>query len=269
MSITSVTRRRWNDNDHYFGPFTYARDTSYRSWAVALRSGDDEERGCSLRLSGFGRTLIIALPDIIKPWKEKFGKVEDPAVRARIGDHYYHVHAREFSVSFSRTGMIGDCWAMHLHYGPQTGDSCTEKNKCYFLSWTRWRHVRHSLYDWRGEFFATIPEKGNWTDHRELVGSCPIRTFGFHDFDGEALEATTRIEEREWRKGEGWFKWLSWFRKPIIQRSLNIEFSDETGEEKGSWKGGTMGHSISMLPDELHEAAFRRYCAEHKMTMVA
>lgn len=32
------------------------------------------------------------------------------------------------------------------------------------------------------------------------------------------------------------------------------------GPEKGSWKGGTIGHSIEMLPDELHEAAFRRYC---------
>ena len=30
-------------------------------------------------------------------------------------------------------------------------------------------------------------------------------------------------------------------------------------------KGGTVGHSIDMLPGELHEAAFRRYCEkEHR-----
>lgn len=37
----------------------------------------------------------------------------------------------------------------------------------------------------------------------------------------------------------GWFKWLSWFGRPKIRRSLDIQFSSETGPEKGSWKGGT------------------------------
>ena len=39
----------------------------------------------------------------------------------------------------------------------------------------------------------------------------------------------------------------------------------ETGKRKGSWKGGTIGHSIGMEPGELHESAFRRYCTEHNM----
>jgi hypothetical protein len=82
------------------------------------------------------------------------------------------------------------------------------------------------------------------------------------------LSAKTRIEEREWRYGRGWFKWLSWFRQPKVWRALDIDFSGETGEEKGSWKGGTMGTSIGMLPGELHESAFRRYCAEHNMTFI-
>ncbi len=62
--------------------------------------------------------------------------------------------------------------------------------------------------------------------------------------------------------GTGWFKWLSWFRAPKIRRSLAIEFSGETGPEKGSWKGGTVGTGIDMRPGELHESAFRRYCGE-------
>lgn len=53
-----------------------------------------------------------------------------------------------------------------------------------------------------------------------------------------------------------------------VRRSLDIQFSGETGTRKGSWKGGTVGHSIDMLPGELHEAAFRRYCSEHKMAFV-
>jgi hypothetical protein len=49
---------------------------------------------------------------------------------------------------------------------------------------------------------------------------------------------------------------------------LDIRFSEETGRRKGSWKGGTLGHGIDMLPGELHEAAFRRYCATHEMEFV-
>ena len=93
--------------------------------------------------------------------------------------------------------------------------------------------------------------------------------FAFKDFDGEELTARTTIEEREWRFGVGWFAWLSLFRKPKISRYLEIAFSGETGKRKGSWKGGTTGHSIEMLPGELHESAFRRYCTEHDMTFVA
>ena len=42
----------------------------------------------------------------------------------------------------------------------------------------------------------------------------------------------------------------------------------ETGSKKGSWKGGTIGHGIDMLPGELHEGAFRRYCLAHKMKFI-
>jgi hypothetical protein len=93
----------------------------------------------------------------------------------------------------------------------------------------------------------------------------PKARFELDDYDGKRIQAATHIEEREWRFGTGWFKWLSVFRKPKIRRSLSINFSDEVGPEKGSWKGGTTGTGIDMLTDELHEAAFRRFCdQEHR-----
>ena len=251
---------QWSDNDRCFGPFIYAKAEgkhSYRPWAIELSSGDDEYPANTLRFSGLSRTLIIVMPNIIRPWKEKFGK---------LGEHY-HVHRREFGFSLSRSGSIGEPWALRLKYGAQTHSSLTEMDWYWCLPWTNWRHVRHSLYDLNGDLFLTVPEKGRWTDHLALIESCPKLKFEFVDFDGESLTAVTRIEEHEWRFGRGWFAWLSWFRKPKIQRSLDIEFSGETGKEKGSWKGGTIGHSIGMLPGELHESAFRRYCANHGMTL--
>ena len=75
-------------------------------------------------------------------------------------------------------------------------------------------------------------------------------------------------EERQWKFGTGWFKWLSLFRKDRVRRSLDIDFSREVGREKGSWKGGTIGHGIEMLPGESNEQAFRRYCTENNLSFI-
>lgn len=95
-----------------------------------------------------------------------------------------------------------------------------------------------------------------------MIAAVPKAIFEFEDYDGKRIKATTHIAEWEWKFGEGSFKWLSIFRKPKIRRSLDIQFSEEVGPEKGSWKGGTIGHSIDMTEGELHESAFRRYCEQ-------
>jgi hypothetical protein len=62
---------RWSDNDRYFGPFTYAYDTRSREFALMLGSGDgDDYPGCRLRVRIGRHTLIIALPPVIKPWRQ-------------------------------------------------------------------------------------------------------------------------------------------------------------------------------------------------------
>lgn len=263
-------RYRWSDNDRYFGPFTYARDRKWRPIAVVLMSGDEEEQsraGCKLRISAFGHTLLTALPAIIKPWRKKVypgPDAWDAATVARLGrDWYWNTKPREYGFSYS-DGFL------QVYLGRQTDDSSTEQRWSKFLPWTQWRHVRHSLYGLSGEHYWTEPKgirlgDGDWEKRKAVEDACPSLTFAFKDFDGEALTARTRIEEREWHFGEGWFKWLSWFRKAKIIRSLDIEFSGETGRRKGSWKGGTLGHAINMEPGEMHEAAFRRYCAKHDM----
>lgn len=272
-------RIRWSDNDRYWGPFTYARERgTERGITIMLGSGDgDDYPGCRLRLGGFGHTLIIALPQILKPWREWVEIRTEPTRGEMIAEGrnpgYWDMHAREFGFSVFEG-------AIHVHYGPQTHDSTTDKVKVYFLPWRSWRHVRRSLYDLDGQHFADLPHQrgmaklgtnawhNSWAVQKAIEEACPSSSFDFDDYDGERITAVTRIEEREWLLGEGKFKWLSWFRRPNISRSLDIQFLKETGARKGSWKGGTIGRSIALLPGELHEAAFRRYCTEHQMTFV-
>lgn len=261
-------KRRWGDNDHHFGPFTYARDRMYRPFSALLRSGYDESAGCNLHLSGFGHTLIVELPQIISPHRRKVVPGWDQQTIERLGrDWYYDESPREYGFS------VNDGF-LQVKLGRQTHDSSTTQDWAYFLPWTQWRHVRRSFYGIDGAHVATLPDTGKsyvgdlgrLERERAIEDATPTASFEFDDFDGERLVATTRIEEREWKFGTGYFKWLSLFRRPKIRRSLNIQFSGETGRRKGSWKGGTVGHSIDTPPGELHESAFRRYCAQHEMT---
>lgn len=272
---------RWSDDDRYFGPFTYAREgRGYRPIALVLGSGrgEDEPAQCRLRVSAFGHTLLIALPAIIKPAREWHEIRTEPTrsqmIAAGRTPGYWEPWARDFGFSIAEG-------AVHWKYGRQTHDSTTDRTKVWFMPWRSWRHVRRSFYDLAGDHFFTLPERrarpakvgagasrNRWEAECAIEATCPSAAFEFDDFDGERITATTRIEEREWRLGEGKFTWLSLFRRARISRSLDIGFSAETGRRKGSWKGGTIGHSIDMLPGELHEAAFRRYCAEHQMTFV-
>ena len=81
-------------------------------------------------------------------------------------------------------------------------------------------------------------------------------------YDGKELWAKCNIEEREWIRG----KW-PWMRKLLkyvpgcrmIRRAMNIEFSDEVGSRKGSWKGGITGMDYDMLRGESMSDAFARF----------
>ncbi|MCA0276273.1 MAG: hypothetical protein LCH86_09730 [Proteobacteria bacterium] len=257
-------RRRWSDNDRHFGPLTYSRDSKYRPIAVILSSGDDDDSiGCNLRMSAIGRTFIVELPAIIKPWRTW---VDTSKYDWACGKGYWDIHERQYGFS------VNDGY-LDVSLGRQTNDSSTEQRKGYFLPWTQWRFVRKSFYDDAGAHFWTAHESTGdgferYQTEREAQDRCPSFTFVFTDFDGERLTAKIIIQEYEWKFGTGYFKWLSLFRRAKVRRSLDIQFSGETGRRKGSWKGGTIGHSIDTLPGELHESAFRRYCAQHEMTFI-
>lgn len=262
---------RWSDHDRRWGPFIYAHDRhgGYRPLAFLLAtSGDEDERPFNtLRLSAFGQTLIIILPRLIRPWR-RWVDTSGYAWSTSSRSGYWNVGRREYGISVS-DGYLS------ASLGRVTHDSGSEQRWGYFLPWKQWRHVRQSLYGLRGEHAADMPQWGgrparvDWqTRHAEeerILASVPTATFDFVDFDGERLTATVRLEEREWRRGTGWWRWLSLVWPKRVERYIDIRFSGETGRRKGSWKGGTIGHSGPARRGDLHEAAFRRYCAENGM----
>lgn len=258
-----MKKRRWSDDNKHLWPFTLSKDT-YRKYGVVIDSGasEDQRGDCHVRFYLGSYTLICELPPIVSDYSVRHAATTwDAATIERLGRDWYETRFPcEYGFSFSEGNL-------HTYFGPQTHDSTTTKGRCFFLPWRSSRHIRRSLYDINGKHFFTDIDgcRNAWEATMAVEAACPKVRFDFADFDEQQIVATTHIEEREWRFGTGLFRWLSWFRKPQIRRSLSLEFSSEVGPEKGSWKGGTVGHSIEMEPGELHESAFKRYCEmEHR-----
>lgn len=249
-----------SDKDRHLGPFTYVIEGRSSQWGFVATSADDEDRPANLRLHLHKLTILCRLPDwMIKPYREKVeARSWDAETVQRLGRNWYwQVDERSFGVTTSEGTAF-------LKYGRQTGDSTTDRSKCFFYPWREWRVVRDDLYDDNGQFFAALHGK-DWKVRHPLQDACPRASFRFADFDGEEITASCYIEEWDRKIGTGRFKWLSLFRRKQSRRSLKISFSAEVGKRKGSWKGGTLGHSIEMMPGELHEPAFRRYCLENDL----
>jgi hypothetical protein len=244
--------RRYSGNDKHFGPFTLSKHTS-ESWkplGAYINSGAREDSGgwAYAAIQGLGYTLMCEIPNVIPDFviqHETWNEIHPRQYGAYVSDH-----------------------TLFVQYGPQTHDSDTTKSNCFWLPWSNWRFIRQSWYGLNGEHLRTVyNRKGyeGYEEDRQFESTMPKLMFEVRDYDGARVFAKTHIEEREWRLGLGLFKWVSWFTKPKIVRSLAIEFSNEIGKDKGSWKGGLVGTSIEMLPGELHEGAFRRFC-EQKQT---
>ena len=252
-------KRRWGDNDKHYGPLTVSRG-DYPGIGIMLDSGgnEDGQGGCHVRFHLGRTTILLELPNWIPDFRIKhIADTWDAATIARMGRNYYfEVFPREYGFSYAERSL-------HVHYGPQTHDSNSSKSKCYFLPWLEYRFVRNSWYGLNGEELRRVGPRSE--GDYEFEQTMPKACFEFEDYDGKKIVAATHIEEREWKRGTGWFKWLSLIWPSKVRRSLDIRFSEEVGPEKGSWKGGTLGHGIEMLPGELHEEAFRRYCEqEHR-----
>jgi hypothetical protein len=255
---------RLTDNDKHFGPITYAK-AGWNPWRCVWSSGggDDEETCNTLTIYMLGYCARINLPSLLSPFAIRHVVTSwDQATVERMGRNWYdETFPREYGFSLN-DGFL------QLFLGAQTHDSETTQSKSWFLPWTQWRFVRFSLYGRAGEHFYTqLSDKGgrsNFEEQHKAEEECPAVSFMCEDFDGTRVVVTTQIHERAWKFGEGYFKWLGLFCRQKVVRSLNLSFDKEMGPEKGSWKGGMCGTSITMEDGELHESAFRRFCNENQ-----
>ncbi len=208
----------------------------------------------------FKKYYRFKIPQIIKPkkiWVE-YSKGETKG--------YYQYIPKDYGFS-TFDDMI------HIHYGIQPGTwmSYDKKNsdhtKSFFIPWKAMTYVGLNLYEFdpyreNHKLVKSFPDKSrDFEEIREFISNNDhlCHYFLFNDYDGEEIEARCYIQERVWNHGTSWCKWLKYFKKPLKRRVLEIQFSKEVGRRKGSWKGGTIAHSIEIEDGESPFYAFWRY----------
>lgn len=260
--MKTLANYRWSDNDRRFTDYIIYSKSNYSKVGVVVESGK-QSSGCKMRISLFKHTLIIALPDIVKPIHHFVDTSHYEW--GNPGGGYTDVYQRRYGIEFHDT-------AMHYHYGAQTHDSDSDKTGVWFYPWRDLTRKSKTYYDLYGDIYGKVDfsKKANYnfTIDQLLEDSCPTRKYSFLDYDGEEITATCKVEKNEYSRGRGLFKLLFLGRSQKERRYLSIKFSSEVGHKKGSWKGGVVGHSITLEDGELHEAGFQRYCKENNLTFI-
>lgn len=87
---------------------------------------------------------------------------------------------------------------------------------------------------------------------------------------GEVQEVDATVTRRRAYHGRRWFgpvrfqRWLRSFMPKRIFDSIDVRFSAEVGERAGSWKGGCIGCSFDIRPEESPRAALMRMQSERR-----
>ena len=157
------------------------------------------------------------------------------------------------------------CYGIYYHEH-QLGICYGKETKLFDMPWNLdW--IRTSAMTVDGKWLHETRKNRNmefWNDEKwkdQLFTETYPYTYITKDGDVQNCLATIKVQEREWRWT--WFKWLKWTQK--IRKEIDISFSEEMGERKGSWKGGTTGCSYRMLRDETPYQTLKRMEIERKL----
>lgn len=177
-----------------------------------------------------------------------------------LGNHYderdiLHISLLGFSafITIPKILPYKECWEggwgfsitdqdIFLHVG--------RKVIIFHWFWRNWQHIRHSIL----LIDNTWWNEPHWSYALGLITGAPRpvepdnkfkETKPFHYIlksgTVQTADATYTVEEREWR-----LRYLTWLPIKKVSRCIAVEFSEEMGEERGSWKGGVLGASHEM-----------------------
>lgn len=156
---------------------------------------------------------------------------------------------------------------------------CSGFRGALFLDWGSWNEIIYMPWDWKHVRHDVLMQNGTWKRVKKGRGLASIGDDESSPWDWkdkyqekhpytyvrknghvQSVIATIGVEEMEWRWR--WFTWLKW--PNDTRRYIEVSFGDEIGERTGTWKGGCIGCSYDLLPNETPLDCLRRMEKERK-----
>ena len=264
----SINKKDWKKNWLGLTKVYDSYDLQYNWCFIKVTShldedGNIEDKRNTLCIGFGGRYIKWLLPfSIIKPVLD----YRSSYTRDDVEVPYEVYEEREYKISYDKKeGYIN----IHWNYADQLLYNIT-KHKGY-SKWITffWGDFSCSCSKWEllnldKSLFKDIT-KANYEERQELDKHHQYIEFTFLDYDKEEITATGKLVRRVYSYGNqnSVTRWImKFFRKPIDNIYLEMEFHKELGPNKGSWKGGVTGQGCKLLPDELPEDGFLRYCTD-------
>lgn len=170
---------------------------------------------------------------------------------------------RKFGFSYSWPDGIHYSAIYHGVDGERSHGEVESSEWTCTIPWLDTTHTHTYLLRKSGIFLKDITRM----DYENYISYVHGELFDVIDYDGTIVQAFCYKKEMRWDHGTGWFKWLKYFRKPILRYCMEIEFSEGVTSRKETWKGGILGHSINLeYITEPMERAMKRYCKENGLT---
>ena len=153
---------------------------------------------------------------------------------------------------WQRWGFSHNADGVHFHWN--------EKTKIWDIPWVHKVFQRHEVRRADGSWVPYVGtyERDKQPDQRKLFTFPYIYRLKNGTIQNRTAEVY--VDRMAWRPK--WFTWTALFEKS--RQSISVEFSDEVGEQTGSWKGGCVGCGWEMLPGETAEQTLRRMERDRK-----
>jgi len=171
-------------------------------------------------------------------------------------------------------GLIWGKWSLHIPFSKAPGFNFDRYEHSYGFNWFEngiqfhWGKECRIWYlpfrTWEFISHEVLDKDGNWAPHMLTYEGDDGRHTEIHSYtytrrSGEVQEREATIYTERYTHHRKWAPFLK-----RTSQGIHVEFSDEVGESTGSWKGGTVGCSYTMLAGETMLDTLRRMESERK-----
>lgn len=269
---------RLTDDDRHIGKHITYGNSGFKNYAFHYDTNHDEDKDAgpltnAINICFHKYVVRITLPQFIKPLAVKVvAESWDEETVKRMGGNFYYVYFNK------RYGFRYGENFLQVFYGVigasdfQFPKELKEKSWSTFLPWMESRVVKHLIFDgdeklvWQENFSQTEAAKQNNSTRYQKKQDCKKRVYLIRDCDGAEVKVRVHVEYMQWKRGTGWFKWMSLFVKDIKKRTIELEFETGVGNRKDSWKGGLIGVGSVILPGETVDQAVERFFKEKSVS---